>query len=169
MPPLTDADCLRWRAKAIGIARSLGAPAQEWEDLAQDALLRLLQARRRYDPSKGAAWPTFALWHVRGAIQDTMRRHATHFEPLTVDEPVRDLPSEDVTIAALLPSTAVDLDLSLDVRLSLASLPPRERLAILAPVAGYGSRDVATVFRVSVSRVQQLRARGLKRMRSAVA
>lgn len=54
----------------------------ELEDLKQEALLGLVQAKGKYDPRKGAKFTTFAWFYIRAAIIAHLRR----LDPLTTSE-----------------------------------------------------------------------------------
>lgn len=49
-----------------------GRHSLQADDLSQAAVIGLLEARKRFDPSK-ASWPTFALLRAHGAMQDELR------------------------------------------------------------------------------------------------
>jgi RNA polymerase sigma-32 factor len=51
--------------------RRLGLPMS---DLLQEGTLGLLQAVRRFDPSRGVRLSTYAMWWIRASIQDYVRR-----------------------------------------------------------------------------------------------
>ncbi len=51
--------------------RRLGLPMS---DLLQEGTLGLLQAVRRFDPGRGVRLSTYAMWWIRAAIQDYVRR-----------------------------------------------------------------------------------------------
>lgn len=53
--------------------RSIGSPAAV-EDLISAGRMGLLDAARRYDPSRGVPFRAFATYRVRGAVLDGMRR-----------------------------------------------------------------------------------------------
>ncbi len=57
-------------AAAVRRARPKGA---EWDDVAQDAMIGLWQAMKRFDPARGE-FSTYATYRVRGAIVDGRRR-----------------------------------------------------------------------------------------------
>ncbi|WP_371366260.1 RNA polymerase sigma factor FliA [Sporomusa rhizae] len=50
-------------------------PNVEYEDLFQIASIALLTARRKYDPTRGASFVTYALLHMRSALYKEMRRN----------------------------------------------------------------------------------------------
>lgn len=68
-----SADCQGMlRSLAWRIGRSIPAGV-DVEDLISEGQVGLLQAARTYDPSRGAAFPTFAYWRIRGAMLDWVR------------------------------------------------------------------------------------------------
>ena len=48
-------------------------PSLEGEDLIGCGIVGLLEARERYDPSRGASFATFAAWRIKGAMIDELR------------------------------------------------------------------------------------------------
>jgi RNA polymerase sigma factor for flagellar operon FliA len=63
------------RIKAIAISLKSSLPENvEVDDLIQEGLIGLLNVRERYDDSKGAAFFTFAMKRVRGAMYDYLRK-----------------------------------------------------------------------------------------------
>lgn len=170
MHPLTDADCLLWRRRALTVARRLGAPSQEWEDLAQEGMTGLLRACRRFDPSRGLQFSTFAYPHVIGAVKDAMRRAGGRHEVISLEDALPDLMGEPLTFADVLPAPDVDADAGLDLRTALAALPERQRFVLLAMVVGgWKQREVGDALGVTCSRAGQIKAEALKRLRFAVA
>jgi RNA polymerase sigma factor for flagellar operon FliA len=69
--PLLHAIASGWRARCRG--------AVEHRDLVQCGAVGLVEAARRYDPSCGASFATFAARRIRGAIAD----HLRSIDPLT--------------------------------------------------------------------------------------
>jgi RNA polymerase sigma factor for flagellar operon FliA len=55
---------------------SQGRPGLEVDDLIQDGVFGLVQALRRFDPTRGVKFETFAEVRVRGAMVDQLRLHA---------------------------------------------------------------------------------------------
>jgi len=168
MHPLTDADLLLWHRRAVTMARNMGAPAAEWEDMAQEGMLGLLRAQRRFDPSRGAQFCTFAYPHVRGAILDAARRDCSRCEVGSIDATLPE--DETLTFADVIPAAPLDPDAALDCSAALATLPGRERFALVALVVrGWRGREVAAVLGCSASRVSQIKTKALARMRRPVA
>jgi RNA polymerase sigma factor for flagellar operon FliA len=63
------------RIKAIAISLKSSLPENvEVDDLIQEGLIGLLSVRERYDDTKGAAFFTFAMKRVRGAMYDYLRK-----------------------------------------------------------------------------------------------
>ncbi len=62
------------RRIAARIHRSIPSDANvDLEDLVQDGMVGLLEAKRRYDPQRGVDFPVFADARISGAIHDGMR------------------------------------------------------------------------------------------------
>lgn len=61
----------------------------EIDDLMQAGMMGLLEAARNYDPSRGASFPTFAGFRIRGAMLDEVRRH--DWTPRSVHRKQREL------------------------------------------------------------------------------
>jgi RNA polymerase sigma-32 factor len=58
---------LRFVVRMARAYRSYGLPLS---DLIQEGTVALIQAVRRYDPSRGARLATFAMWSIRAALQE---------------------------------------------------------------------------------------------------
>jgi RNA polymerase sigma factor for flagellar operon FliA len=62
------------RAQAAEIMQSSGLPASiEFDDLLSFGTQGLIEAAQRFQPERGATFPTFAYYRVRGAIFDGLR------------------------------------------------------------------------------------------------
>lgn len=66
------------------------------EDLAQEGVIGLISAARRYSPARGVNFKTYAIWLVRGHMIDAIRRECGRsghklgiHSPLSIDAPVR--------------------------------------------------------------------------------
>jgi len=57
----------------LKIAASFPSRYLEFEDLAQEGYIGLLQASVRFDPGKGVKFQEFASWRIRGAMHDAVR------------------------------------------------------------------------------------------------
>jgi RNA polymerase sigma-B factor len=115
---------LRQRAKiagendllALSVARRLeGLSSTEFEDLAQIARIGLLRAIDRFDVSKGRAFSSYAIPHIRGEILHHLRDHGT-----TIKIPRRWMEAHEQVKLAHRKLTEGGRDLSLeDVAVSL--------------------------------------------------
>src|SRR5687768_1754588 len=144
MPPLEDdrfAEVFRAHyPRLVGLARRVLGDADEAEDAAQEALLRL-----RTDAVAGAGDDDIAAWLSRVvAVRDAVRPR--------VDEP-----GDEV----------VGADERERVRASLAVLPERQATALLLRHAGHSYREIATALGVAEGSVGVLLARGERAFRRA--
>jgi len=58
--------------------RSSASATLDYEDLVQAAIIGLLEAEERFDPSRGVPFRAFAKKRVTGAMQDELRRLDQH-------------------------------------------------------------------------------------------
>jgi RNA polymerase sigma factor (sigma-70 family) len=91
------------------------------EDLEQEAALALLTAVRKFDPTRGVRFVSYAMWWVRVRIQRTCRgwRYLSQEPPADGIRWIENMPEKE----ALVPSAGIDLCL-------LRELSPRRRTAI---------------------------------------
>ncbi len=69
------------------------------DDLMQAGMMGLLEAARKYDPSRGASFSTYAGIRIRGAMLDEVRRYdwtprSVHQKHRQVSEAIRDIEAE---------------------------------------------------------------------------
>lgn len=151
-------------------------------DIYSDGLIGLVEAAKRFDPSKKVPFPAFATIRIKGAILDAARR---------ADIMPRDLRKEakkdgDIVVGTMIqipleyeqvmdwPSgERSQLDVAIEnenkrrLRVAMESLSPRERAVI---ELCYGTdelrmRKVAEIIGVHESRVSQINARALIKLR----
>ena len=141
-----------------------------FEDLVQDGWVGLMGAKKRFDPSNGAQFATFASYAVRGAILDGIRgaRGRMRIKPGEVDDnpQMYQLIDYDLTQKHDFERDFVSRDF---VVYHLKNLPPRERKVILM----YYFRKlpcikIAKMLGVNESRVSQIRKKAVGRMREAI-
>lgn len=106
------------------------AMASAWPDCAQNALVGLLEAIGRFDPSRGIVFQTYARHRIRGAVfdgmralRDDLRREAQQYERIaTIRERVTTLVEETVSdpLEAFVAST---IGLSLGFLMEAGSIP----------------------------------------------
>jgi RNA polymerase sigma factor for flagellar operon FliA len=174
---------------AIARALSRGLPSTvEFDELINDGVLGLIDAARRYDPTRGAAFSTYAGYRIRGAILDGLRardplprrvrrarkrgvgasgcaRAACAIQLLQLDDALAIPEDEAVGPEAL----AIEADLLLLAWKGLTALPPRDRQVVtLRLICGLTLREVAARLRLSITRIAEIQTRGLKRLRAYV-
>lgn len=93
---LDDDDLALVRHVVGHLARRL-PPHVEAEDLMQEWVIGLLDARGRYDPARDAAFKTFAEFRVRGAIRDYLR--ALDFAPRRIRARERAIEAKEHEVA----------------------------------------------------------------------
>lgn len=162
------------------IARAMGRrlpPTVEVDDLINDGVLGLMDALRRYDPQRRVGFSTYAGHRIRGAILDGLRKRDAlprAYRRLQNGEPSRRIQFLTLDEAMMVPdgaerdpeTFAVEADLRRQVCLGLATLPPRDReVLVLRMVRGLPLRAVAAHLSISITRVAEIQARGLARMR----
>jgi len=162
------------------IARAMGRrlpPTVEVDDLINDGVLGLMDALRRYDPQRRVGFTTYAGHRIRGAILDGLRKRdplPRAYRRLQNGEPGRRIQFLALDEAMTVPdegerdpeAAAVEADLRRQVWLGLAALPPRDRqVLVLRMVRGLPLRAVAVHLSISITRVAEIQARGLARMR----
>jgi RNA polymerase sigma factor for flagellar operon FliA len=222
---------MRYAPLVRRVARSL--PLQipgvlEFEDAVGYGTCGLVEAVRRYDPSKGTNFHAYAVRRIRGAMIDAFRRmdrlsrtarqRARELQRASgeLESALGRVPSEEETAdhmgisitqfreasanarwvtvsldrmidkdedgdsfpAAEMPTADEDIDftrvldekeLQEEVVRAVAGLPERERLVIsLYYVEDLTMRDISRVLNVSETRVSQLHAQAVKRLRRAL-
>ncbi len=163
---------------AIARTVSRGLPSVvEIDELINDGVLGLYTALERYDPRRNVGFSTYAGHRIRGAMLDGLRRR----DPLPralrraqkafggggiqfhdLDEALMVPADEDASPEALV----LEADLRRRVRCGLEALPPRDREVLeLRMVRGWPLRAVAEQLSLSITRVAEIQARGLERLR----
>ncbi|HEV8340723.1 MAG TPA: sigma-70 family RNA polymerase sigma factor [bacterium] len=182
------------------IARMVGhalPPVVELDDLVHDGVVGLLECARRYDPSRGVDFRTYASYRIRGAILDGLRAR----DPLPRSVR-RALKAADRQAAegsavgrarALGPPPAVTQLMSLDeagslpedgaepeqrilveefartLRRAVADLALRDREVLhLRFTRGWRLREVAAHYGISITRVAEVQGRAIRRLRLAL-
>ena len=160
----------------------------ELSELINDGVLGLMDAARRYDGARGVSFSTYAAHRIRGAILDGLRTRdplprrvrrarkraialaggpyqAGGVQLLELDTALG-VPEDD----SLGPEArAIEADLVRCAWRGLAVLPPRDRrVLILRLVHGLTLREVAARLALSITRIAEIQARGLKRLRRFV-
>jgi len=180
------------------IARTMrhGLPSVvELGDLIHDGVVGLLESRRRFDPSRGVDFRTYAAYRIRGAILDGLRARdplprsmrralkvTAHLEPPPGIAPVRPAPgvrgvqlvsleeAGPVAESAEQPEDVVlGQELRADVWRAVGALGARDREIIrLRFLRGWRLREVAAHYGISITRVAELQERAVRRLRRAL-
>lgn len=58
---------------AYSYAQRFCATNMEYEDLAQEGMIGLMDAVERFDPNRGVKFSTYAVWHIRKSIMEAIR------------------------------------------------------------------------------------------------
>jgi len=144
------------------------------DDLAQEACIGVMEAARRFDPSRGIAFGTYVGWWIRSKLSGFMRRRrlrlkidgATSFDdpdgPPEPADPASALRPLDILIADEAAESDADL-----LQSALAGLSPRERTVLLRRAGGETLREIGTDLGVSKERVRQIETAALARAREA--
>lgn len=163
-------------------------PTVELDELISDGVLGLIDAARRYDPSRGVGFSAYAGHRIRGAILDGLRARdplprrvrrarkraiaaagcanaAGGVQLLELDEALT-VPEDE----ALGPEArAIEADLLRLAWHGLATLPPRDRQVLtLRLVRGLTLREVGARLTLSITRIAEIQTRGVRRLRRFV-
>ena len=133
----------------------------EYEEAQSCALVGLVDAAQRYDPTRSVSFKSFAYRRIAGEIIDHCRRNSfvrrrglekgIKYEVVSANTGW-----EDDSEFAILPAIQVDVDLKLDFEVALEILTDREKRVVLALAAGARGREVAADLGVTESRVSQI-------------
>ena len=135
------------RRYAVAVERD---PALSYEDLMQEGELALIEARKKYDPGRGMAFDSYAMFYVRKYMRRAIRRYNCE----SLDEPYsRD---GDETRLEMLP--APEKTSNEDVRDALALLTEQQRaIALLAFSAGMNIPKIAKQLDIPIATVKRER------------
>jgi len=148
------------------------------EDCIQGAQMGLVRALRQWNPELGA-WATYSYTAVRGAVGVALRAYGYHSTNKRANgrwnhrqiSQMRPGAEERVVVPVGDPTGRMDemIDAKDAVRLARAVLSNRDFFVLYEATRGVGLGDIAAGLGVSRSRVGQIRARALWKVRSAVA
>lgn len=125
------------------------------EDVAQDAVLRLVKANRSMTIQQPRAWLYRAATNI---VRDQARHEAMRLrrQPAAESQLV-DSPEEDLERRELIRG----------VRAALEQIPPRDRELLILRESGFRHREIADIIGVKAESVSTLAARALERFRTA--
>jgi RNA polymerase sigma factor (sigma-70 family) len=156
LPP--DAElCARFGPLARSIAVKYCACGVPIDDLVQEGLRGLLEARRRYDPDHGASFSTYAYFWMRKMILASLNREARQSLYATGLDDEREVPDHR-TVSAALP----------DEMLPSAGCGDEERRILhMLFEEGKTLSETAVVLGITREQVRQRRQKALRRLRQA--
>lgn len=142
----------RFMAPALAVARRIVPDAGLAEDAVQEAFLRVVRNRRRYDPGRPFAHWFYAV--LRNVGRDLLRRQARHAELVRQAaaqvETSRETPGDDLPSAKGL----------------LSQLPPGERdVLLLRVVSDMPFEEIGIALGISNEAAKKRAQRGLRRLR----
>lgn len=169
------------RKVALDFRRTFPGLSLDLEDLVQVALLSFAQTARRWDPTKGAGFATFARQSAWSALVGEGKRQApnyqwdrlletTHVEHLHALEPEAmeavGEPAEAAEESFMADLAREDLWRAVD---SLENDRERTFIRLFYSDQGLGVREIGTKYGLSGQRVHQIIQRGVARLRTILA
>lgn len=139
-------------------------PWAEVEELVQWGIVGLLEARERFDPSRGTPFAAFAERRVRGAMLDSLRRDGNQARRLNKasDIIMNNTLGQSEAYADPLEGLLQYADQTA-IAEAIATLPERQQLILqLFFVEELNNREIARVLNVSEAYISQTRRRALR-------
>lgn len=150
----------RFLPRMLAYARRMLGDADEAEDVAQEAMLRLW--RIAPDWRSGEAQVSTWLWRVVANLCTDRLRRRRGVALEAVPEPEDDTPS--------VYSTMVNADRAAALETALADLPERQRQAVvLRHLEGLSNPEIAEIMGIGVEAVESLTARGKRALAARLA
>lgn len=154
---------VRHRSRILNIAFRFLGDRDSAQDVAQDVFLKLYTSPGAYRPD--AAFSTWLYRVTANACMDEMRKRKRSRSVFTDD-----LPESAADPAATPEARAASSELERKVRAAIASLPEKQRLAIiLQRYEGLSYQQVADVMKTSVASVESLLFRAKASLRDRLA
>lgn len=175
---------------AIARALSRGLPPSvELDELINDGVIGLIEALRRYDPTRGVGFSTYAGHRIRGAMLDGLRvrdplprriRRAQKAEQSGSQNQATGfgIQFHELEDALMIPedeangpeARVLEEELLYELHCGLLELPPRDRQVLLLRMGrGMTLRAVAMQLDLSITRIAEIQTRGIVRMRRFLA
>lgn len=141
-------------------------PWANLDDLIQHGVLALLEARERFDASRGVEFCSFAGKRIRGAMIDSLRREGMIFK--TVERRSHDVENGVVGKSACYLDPAEQLMIKDDaakVRQAIEALPKLQCMVMhLSFVEELNNREIAMVLQVTEAYVSMLRRSAIEKI-----
>ncbi len=175
---------------AIARALSRGLPPSvELDELINDGVIGLIEAMRRYDPTRGVGFSTYAGHRIRGAMLDGLRvrdplpRRVRRAQKAEQSNPRnhavgRGIQFHELEDALMIPedeacgpeARVLEEELLYELHCGLLELPPRDRQVLLLRMGrGMTLRAVAVQLELSITRIAEIQTRGIVRLRRFLA
>jgi len=120
------------------------------DDLYGEGLVGLVEARNRYDPSRGAAFTTYAWRSVRGRMLDLVGRECRHLRVLGVT-------GLEHTDVATPEDIAIKLSIHARLRAAVARMGARRRMVVERLLYGASLGEAADYAAIPLSRARRVR------------
>lgn len=141
-------------------------PWADVEELIQWGVVALLEARERFDPTRGSPFAPFAKQRIRGAMLDSLRREGNHARRVSrspsvvADNTLGQSALSDNPLNALLQQAEQPA-----MAEAIAQLTQRQQMVLhLFFVEELNNREIAEVLKVSQPYVSKTRHRALDRL-----
>jgi DNA-directed RNA polymerase specialized sigma subunit len=148
----------------------------ERDDQASEALLALVIAGRRFDPSRGVSFTVWVRRRIAGALQDWQSSRRLRYGFQIGGCPYKSLPVQEQVVFQQLTETNGGSTASrepgrcLPLEAALCAIPARLAFILRQRyVIGEECEDIAAVLKVSPGRISQLTKDGLRLMREQLA
>ncbi len=164
----------QYQDRVLAILRNLISNQQLAEDLAQDVFLRMYRARESYVPNaKFSTWVFTITQNVaKNAVRQLSRRREQQVSGLQPTDGGRGVTMEQLATDAsgLQPARQLDrLEMSEIVRLALATLSERQRMAVLlAKFENMSYQEIGDTMGLTVPAIKSLLSRARNNLRDAL-
>lgn len=161
------------------LARRYSCASSDYDDLLQAGNIGLIEAERRFDPTKGASFCTFAYFWVRKLIKEEVAKSHTVIVPANVQAKRNKGENAEACVTCSMESCVsflanqaqdnfrVNLDSSYS-RSLLKNLPEKEREVISYRLAGYSLEEIGLKIGVSGERVRQMEKLAITNVRKLI-
>lgn len=133
------------------VLSKIGHPPELTLDLLQEGMVGLIEAVDRFEPQRGWKFYTFAYYRIRGSILNALTRKMPSWDLVDEAEPKEESFDEDI------------LSIELDI------LPCEDKRVIEGIYyEGKGLKDIAKELGLSLSKIQRIHRRALKKLREVL-
>lgn len=132
-----------------------------FDDLVQEGLIGLLEARKHYDPTKGASFSTYASFWIRKYMLTAIKNELKQsYHTVSLNEKVvADKVEESITTEDTYSKESITLP---------ADMPEQEKLILRFHFEGQKTlAEIASLMGLPREKVRQLKQKALRRLRSS--